>query len=64
MEAKASAVIIGSLPVVVMVLVYLTSPNYIMLLFTEPLGNVILGVSAVWMTIGVLVMRKMINFDF
>ena len=43
MEAKASAVIIGALPIVVMVLVYLTSPNYIVLLFTEPLGNVILG---------------------
>ena len=35
-----------------------------MLLFTEPLGNIILGASAIWMTIGILVMRKMINFDF
>ena len=43
MEAKASAAIIGALPIVVMVLVYLTSPDYIMLLFTDPLGNVILG---------------------
>jgi tight adherence protein B len=64
MEAKSSAVIIGSLPVIVMVLVYLTSPAYIMLLFTEPLGNMIIGASAIWMFIGVLVMRKMINFDF
>lgn len=64
MEAKSSAIIIGSLPLVVMVLVYLTSPAYIMLLFTEPLGNMILGVSAVWMLVGALVMRKMINFDF
>lgn len=64
MEAKASAWIIGSLPLVVIVLVFLTSPGYILLLFTEPLGNVILGASAVWMLIGVLVMRKMINFDF
>jgi tight adherence protein B len=64
MEAKASAWIIGSLPIVVMILVFLTSPNYIMLLFTEPLGKVILGLSAVWMLIGVFVMRKMINFDF
>lgn len=64
MEAKASAWIIGSLPAVVVVLVFLTSPGYILLLFTEPLGNVILGASAVWMLIGVLVMRKMINFDF
>ena len=63
-EAKASAGIIGSLPVVVMALVYLTSPEYILLLFTEPLGHVILGCSVVWMFLGVMVMRKMINFDF
>jgi tight adherence protein B len=48
----------------VMVLVYLTSPAYIMLLFTEPLGNMILGASAIWMILGALVMRRMINFDF
>ncbi len=63
-EAKASAAIIGALPIVVMVLVYITSPGYIMLLFTEQLGNVILGSAAIWMTIGIFVMRKMINFDY
>ncbi len=64
MEAKASAAIIGALPVVVMCLVYLTSPRYIVLLFITPLGHVILGCAAVWMFIGIMVMRKMINFDF
>jgi tight adherence protein B len=64
MEAKASAVIIGSLPVVVMILVWISSPGYISLLFTDKLGNLILGASMVWMTIGIPVMRKMINFDF
>ncbi|HWM83845.1 MAG TPA: type II secretion system F family protein [Pseudolabrys sp.] len=64
MEAKASAAIIGSLPFAVMGLVSLTSPSYIGLLFTEPLGRMMLAASACWMTIGVLVMRKMINFDF
>ena len=63
-EAKASAGIIGALPVAVMTLVYVTSPQYISLLFTEPLGNVMLAGSAAWMTMGVLVMKKMINFDF
>ena len=63
-EAKASAMIIGSLPLAVMGIVYVTSPNYIALLFTEPLGRLMLAGSAVWMTMGVLVMRKMINFDF
>lgn len=64
MEAKASAVIIGSLPLVVMALTYFSSPDYIMLLFTEPLGNLILVGSAIWMAIGIFVMRQMVNFDF
>jgi len=64
MEAKASASIIGALPIAVMTLVWLTSPSYIELLWTEPLGRVMLACSAAWMGIGVLVMRKMINFDF
>ena len=64
-EAKASASIIGALPVAVMTLVYITSPHYIsLLLWTEPLGRVMLAGSAVWMSMGVLVMKKMINFDF
>jgi tight adherence protein B len=63
-EAKASASIIGALPVAVMTLVYVSSPQYISLLFTEPFGNVMLACSAFWMGLGVLVMKKMINFDF
>lgn len=63
-EAKASAGIIGSLPIAVMGLVWLTSPQYIGLLFTAPLGHVMLAASAAWMLIGILVMKKMINFDF
>ncbi len=64
MEAKASASIIGALPIAVMILVYITSPQYISLLWTEPLGRVMLAASATWMSMGVMVMKKMINFDF
>ena len=64
MEAKASASIIGALPIAVMTLVYITSPNYISLLWTEPLGRVMLACSVAWMSMGVMVMKKMINFDF
>ena len=64
MEAKASAAIIGSLPPAVMGIVYLTSPSYISLLWTHPTGQLMLLGSAVWMTMGCLVMRRMINFDF
>jgi tight adherence protein B len=63
-EAKASAAIIGALPMIVMVLVYITSPGYITLLFITQLGNVILGCSAIWMVLGMFVMRRMINFDY
>jgi tight adherence protein B len=64
MEAKASASIIACLPLAVMLLVYITSPLYIELLWTHPTGRMLLAGSAAWMTMGVLVMRKMINFDF
>ncbi len=61
-EAKASAMIIGSLPPAVMMLVYVTTPGYIMKLFTERAGNVMLVVCVIWMSMGIMVMRKMINF--
>jgi tight adherence protein B len=64
MEAKASASIIACLPIAVMILVYITSPEYIELLWTHPTGRMMLACSAFWMGTGVLVMRKMINFDF
>jgi tight adherence protein B len=64
MEAKASAAIIGSLPIIVLSLVYFTSPSYIELLWTEQLGRMMLACCGIWMFIGVMVMRKMINFDF
>jgi tight adherence protein B len=64
MEAKASASIIGALPLVVMGLVWLSSPNYIALLWTDPFGRVMMACCGAWMGVGVLVMRKMINFDF
>lgn len=63
MEAKASAVIIGSLPFIVAFLVYLSSPGYIIPLFTTSTGHIILGISGVWMSIGIFVMRQMINFE-
>jgi tight adherence protein B len=64
MEAKASAAIIGSLPPIVMLLVYLSTPDYIALLWTHPTGRLMLAGCVVWMSAGILVMKKMINFDF
>jgi tight adherence protein B len=64
MEAKASAGIIGSLPILVMGIVYITSPDYIELLWTTSTGRMLLAGSAVWMAVGIFSMKKMINFDF
>ena len=63
-EAKASAGIIACLPFTVAILVYLTSPDYIRLLWTTNHGKLALLVSAFWMFCGVMVMRKMIQFNF
>jgi tight adherence protein B len=63
-EAKASAGIIGILPLAVMLLVYLSTPSYIEILWTSNPGYLMLAGCAFWMSCGVLVMRKMINFDF
>ncbi len=63
-EAKASAGIIAALPFVVATLTYLTSPNYISLLWTTQAGQIALVGSGMWMMLGILVMKKMINFNF
>jgi tight adherence protein B len=62
-EAKASAGIIGALPICVCTIVYMTSPDYMGLLFSDPTGHMGLLAGGVMMTLGVLVMRQMINFD-
>jgi tight adherence protein B len=63
-EAKTSAMIIGALPLIVMLLMFLTSPDYISLLWKEGLGIVMLIGSGIWMTLGIIVMRRMITFDY
>lgn len=63
-EAKSSASIIGALPIIVATLVYLTSPDYIMVLFTTLPGKIVLGASACVMATGIYVMKRMIAFDF
>ena len=63
-EAIASAMIIGCLPPGVVVLISVTSPAYMQPMFVDPRGHLMLLAAAIWMSIGVLVMRKMINFKF
>ncbi len=62
-EAKTSAGIIGALPIVVAGIVHLTSPDYLSVLYQTDMGLMVMGACALWMSIGVFVMRQMINFD-
>ena len=63
-EAKTSAYIIGSLPFFVSGMVWFTSPKYMEILWTTQTGQIALGCCALWMGIGIFVMKNMINFDF
>ncbi len=62
-EAKASAYIIGSLPFVMGVLIYLVNPDYIMDLFIDPRGHVLIGLGLTSFAIGATVMYRMVKFD-
>jgi tight adherence protein B len=62
-EARASTAILGSLPVVVSMLLLLTSPGYIMILFTDVRGLFMLGVAAGMLGTGVIIMNKMAKFQ-
>ena len=61
-EAKASAMIIGSLPFLIGGGMYLINKDYMMMLFDRPIGQAWLIGSALWMSVGIFVMRAMINF--
>ncbi len=63
-EAKASAMIIGALPIVVMILVTIMSPDYMDDLYFTATGQRNMMVGAVMMFMGTFMMRKMINFKF
>jgi tight adherence protein B len=60
-EAKASAMIIGALPFLVMGAVKLSSPSYLDPLFMTKPGNFILLGAGCWMSMGIFVMRKMMQ---
>jgi tight adherence protein B len=63
-EAKASAMIIGSLPFFICGALSVLNPEYLIPLWDTEIGHLMIAGSLVWMGTGVLIMRKMINFDF
>lgn len=62
-EARASAYIIGSLPFVMYALIRVVSPDYAVLLWTDPRGQTMMMYGIFWMSIGYFVMWRMVNFE-
>ncbi|MEQ8604723.1 MAG: type II secretion system F family protein [Marivibrio sp.] len=62
-EARASAYIIGSLPFVMFCIIWLVNQPYVMELFTDPRGHIMIGVGLGSILFGALVMAKMVRFD-
>lgn len=63
-EAKASALVLGSLPPGVMLMVYISTPAYISVLWTDKLGQFMMFCAGMWMACGLFVMKKMISFKY
>lgn len=62
-EARTTAMIIGSMPFLISLMIYIIDPNYIALLWTDATGKKIFYGGLLWMSIGVLIMRNMIRFE-
>jgi tight adherence protein B len=62
-EARASAMIIGSLPFIMFSVIYLIDPDYVMKLFTDPRGWLLLGGGLISLGLGLGIMSKMVRFE-
>ena len=62
-EAKASAIIIGSLPFALFGILYLLNQEYVMTLFTHPKGPWLIGIGFASLGTGVGVMAKLVRFE-
>jgi len=62
-EARASTMILGSLPFVVTGILMLTSPGYIRVLFIDPRGLMLVGVAVGMLCTGIGIMVKMAKFE-
>lgn len=62
-EAKASAMIIGSLPFLLACVLFLVAPDYISLLFTETTGHYFIAGGLFWMGCGIFMMKTMMDFE-
>ena len=62
-EARASAMIIGSLPFIMAGVISFVNPGYMNTLFTDPRGWVMIGMGLTSLLVGLGVMSKMIRFE-
>ncbi len=62
-EARASAMIISALPIVVGLIIYYVNPDYLQVLFTDSRGQMLLGSAAFSMLFGSFVISRMIRFE-
>jgi tight adherence protein B len=60
-EGRLSGIVLLALPPVLFITMYRLNPDYIMTLFTDPLGHKMLAVAAVLQIVGALVIKKIIN---
>lgn len=62
-ETRATTAILGGLPIVVIGLLMLTSPNYLAPLFHDARGFILDGVAVAMLVVGITIMNKMAKFD-
>ena len=60
-EGRLSGVVLLGLPPVLFLAVYNLNPEYIMVLFTDPLGQQMLGVAVFLQLLGAIVIKKIVN---
>lgn len=63
-QGRISAMIIGALPFVMVAVMYMINPKYIGMLFTHPVGNILLGVALAGQVIGILILRKIVSIEY
>jgi tight adherence protein B len=62
-ETRATTMILGGLPVVVIVLLALTSPHYLVPLYTDIRGVILDGLALAMLCTGVFIMNRMAKFE-
>jgi len=62
-EARAAAMIIGSLPFLVGLVIFFVNPDYVMKLFVDPRGQLLALGGMTSMSVGIFVIARLVKFD-